>query len=102
MSGEEPTPQMAPVESSQMISTVKLPMLKKGEYTIWSMRMEQLANPKQILGLILPAIKQGRKIWDSELVMNGWLRLEARGASKGLESSLLAYKRHISLTEEGS
>ncbi|GJY05735.1 putative ribonuclease H-like domain-containing protein [Tanacetum coccineum] len=32
---------MAPVESPQMISTVKLPMLKKGEYTLWSMRMEQ-------------------------------------------------------------
>ncbi|GJS23357.1 hypothetical protein Tco_0451989 [Tanacetum coccineum] len=29
MSGEEPAPQMAPVESPQMISTVKLPMLKK-------------------------------------------------------------------------
>ncbi|GKB12622.1 hypothetical protein Tco_0846545 [Tanacetum coccineum] len=41
MSGEEPAPQMAPVESPQMISTVKLPMLKKGEYTLWSMRMEQ-------------------------------------------------------------
>ncbi|GJU17951.1 hypothetical protein Tco_1145917 [Tanacetum coccineum] len=32
---------MAPVESPQMISTVKLPMLKKGEYTLWSMRMER-------------------------------------------------------------
>ncbi|GKA72631.1 hypothetical protein Tco_0778847 [Tanacetum coccineum] len=31
---------MAPVESPQMISTVKLPILKKGEYTLWSMRME--------------------------------------------------------------
>ncbi|GJX53971.1 putative ribonuclease H-like domain-containing protein [Tanacetum coccineum] len=41
MSSEEPAPQMAPVESPQMISTVKLPMLKKGEYTLWSMRMEQ-------------------------------------------------------------
>ncbi|GJU43525.1 ribonuclease H-like domain-containing protein [Tanacetum coccineum] len=41
MSGEEPAPQMAPVQSPQMISTVKLPMLKKGEYTLWSMRMEQ-------------------------------------------------------------
>ncbi|GJV09483.1 ribonuclease H-like domain-containing protein [Tanacetum coccineum] len=41
MSGEEPALQMAPVESPQMISTVKLPMLKKGEYTLWSMRMEQ-------------------------------------------------------------
>ncbi|GKB61244.1 hypothetical protein Tco_0917430, partial [Tanacetum coccineum] len=41
MSGEEPAPQMAPVETPQMISTIKLPMLKKGEYTLWSMRMEQ-------------------------------------------------------------
>ncbi|GJV18373.1 hypothetical protein Tco_1367393 [Tanacetum coccineum] len=41
MSGEEPAPQMAPVESPQMISTVKLLMLKKGKYTLWSMRMEQ-------------------------------------------------------------
>ncbi|GKB15594.1 putative ribonuclease H-like domain-containing protein [Tanacetum coccineum] len=41
MSGEEPAPQMAPVESPQMMSTIKLPMLKKGEYTLWSMRMEQ-------------------------------------------------------------
>ncbi|GJW04970.1 putative ribonuclease H-like domain-containing protein [Tanacetum coccineum] len=41
MSGKESAPQMAPVESPQMISTVKLPILKKGEYTLWSMRMEQ-------------------------------------------------------------
>ncbi|GKB60600.1 hypothetical protein Tco_0916786, partial [Tanacetum coccineum] len=41
MSGEEPAPQMAPVESPQMISTIKLPILKKGEYTLWSIRMEQ-------------------------------------------------------------
>ncbi|GKC94297.1 hypothetical protein Tco_1159739 [Tanacetum coccineum] len=32
---------MALVESPQMISTVKLPMLKKGEYILWSMRMKQ-------------------------------------------------------------
>ncbi|GJS60982.1 hypothetical protein Tco_0655766 [Tanacetum coccineum] len=41
MSGEEPATQIAPVESPQMVSTVKLPILKKGEYTLWSMRMEQ-------------------------------------------------------------
>ncbi|GKB74362.1 hypothetical protein Tco_0935774 [Tanacetum coccineum] len=29
MSGEEPAPQMAPMKSPQMISTIKLPMLKK-------------------------------------------------------------------------
>ncbi|GJZ90289.1 hypothetical protein Tco_0662216 [Tanacetum coccineum] len=42
MSGEEPATQIAPVESPQMVSTVKLPILKKGEYTLWSMRMEHL------------------------------------------------------------
>ncbi|GJX52976.1 ribonuclease H-like domain-containing protein [Tanacetum coccineum] len=41
MSGEELATQIAPVESPQMVSTVKLPILKKGEYTLWSMRMEQ-------------------------------------------------------------
>ncbi|GJU23229.1 hypothetical protein Tco_1156571 [Tanacetum coccineum] len=41
MSGEELAPQMASVESPQMISTIKIHMLKKGEYTLWSMRMEQ-------------------------------------------------------------
>ncbi|GKB86113.1 ribonuclease H-like domain-containing protein [Tanacetum coccineum] len=41
MSGEEPALQMTPVESPQMVSTVKLSILKKGEYTLWSMRMEQ-------------------------------------------------------------
>ncbi|GJR56897.1 hypothetical protein Tco_1499059 [Tanacetum coccineum] len=41
MSSEEPATQIAPVEFPQMVSTVKLPILKKGEYTLWSMRMEQ-------------------------------------------------------------
>ncbi|GJW92937.1 ribonuclease H-like domain-containing protein [Tanacetum coccineum] len=41
ISDEEPAPQIAPMESPQMISTVKLHMLKKGEYTLWSMRIEQ-------------------------------------------------------------
>ncbi|GJW38897.1 putative ribonuclease H-like domain-containing protein [Tanacetum coccineum] len=41
MSGEEPAPQMASVESPHVVSYVKLPILKKGEYTLWSMRMEQ-------------------------------------------------------------
>ncbi|GKC58220.1 hypothetical protein Tco_1085818, partial [Tanacetum coccineum] len=48
MSGEEPALQMAPVESPQMISTVKIPMLKKGEYTLWIKRMEQyLTNTRR-------------------------------------------------------
>ncbi|GKG58317.1 hypothetical protein Tco_0592096, partial [Tanacetum coccineum] len=40
MSGEEPVAQMSLVESPQMVSSAKLPILKKGEYTLWSMRME--------------------------------------------------------------
>ncbi|GKG14842.1 hypothetical protein Tco_0354442 [Tanacetum coccineum] len=32
MSGEEPAPQMAPLESPHVVSSVKLPILKKGEY----------------------------------------------------------------------
>ncbi|GJY64790.1 hypothetical protein Tco_0466250 [Tanacetum coccineum] len=36
MSGEESTPQMAPIESPHVVSSVKLPILKKGEYTLWS------------------------------------------------------------------
>ncbi|GJZ98287.1 hypothetical protein Tco_0670740 [Tanacetum coccineum] len=41
MSGEESAPQMALVESPHVVSSVKLHILKKGEYTLWSMRMEQ-------------------------------------------------------------
>ncbi|GJW26309.1 ribonuclease H-like domain-containing protein [Tanacetum coccineum] len=54
MSGEDPAPQMAPVESPQMVSPVKLPILKKGEYTLWSMRMEQyLTNTDYALWQII-------------------------------------------------
>ncbi|GJZ91684.1 hypothetical protein Tco_0663611, partial [Tanacetum coccineum] len=50
MSGEEPAAQIALVESPQMVSTVKLPIIKKDEYTFWSMRMEQyLTNTDYIL-----------------------------------------------------
>ncbi|GJY16890.1 ribonuclease H-like domain-containing protein, partial [Tanacetum coccineum] len=41
MSIKEPAAQIALVESPQMVFTVKVPILKKGEYTLWSMRMEQ-------------------------------------------------------------
>ncbi|GJR77229.1 putative ribonuclease H-like domain-containing protein [Tanacetum coccineum] len=41
MSGKEPATQIALVESPQMVSIVKLHILKKGEYTLWSIRMEQ-------------------------------------------------------------
>ncbi|GJV87654.1 ribonuclease H-like domain-containing protein [Tanacetum coccineum] len=50
MSGEESAPQMAPVESPHVVSSVKLHILKKGEYTLWSMRMEQyLTNIDYVL-----------------------------------------------------
>ncbi|GKB30921.1 hypothetical protein Tco_0870322 [Tanacetum coccineum] len=41
MSDEEPATQIALVESPQMASTVKLPILKKGEYTLLEQGMEQ-------------------------------------------------------------
>ncbi|GJV47391.1 hypothetical protein Tco_1437603, partial [Tanacetum coccineum] len=73
MSGEELAPQMAPVESPQMISTVKLPMLKKGEYTLWSMRMEQQKERKSKSILLLAildeyqlrfhTIKDAKSLW---------------------------------------
>ncbi|GKD46711.1 hypothetical protein Tco_1271356 [Tanacetum coccineum] len=42
MSGEEPAPQMEPIESPHVVSSVKLPILKKGEYTLWSIKMEYI------------------------------------------------------------
>ncbi|GJY58341.1 hypothetical protein Tco_0458233 [Tanacetum coccineum] len=41
MFDEESAPQMAPVESPHVVSSVKLSILKKGECTLWSMRMDQ-------------------------------------------------------------
>nr|GEY70109.1 hypothetical protein [Tanacetum cinerariifolium] len=50
----EPAPQMALVESPQMVSSVKLPILKIGEYILWSMRMEQyLTNIDSGLGQVI-------------------------------------------------
>ncbi|GJU68882.1 ribonuclease H-like domain-containing protein [Tanacetum coccineum] len=104
MSGKEPAPQMAPVESPQMISTVKLPMLKKGEYTLWSMRMEQyLTNTdyglqnktkaKSILLLAIPdeyqlrfhTIKDAKSLWAA--------------IKKGLDKAYDRFQKLISLLE---
>ncbi|GJW08451.1 putative ribonuclease H-like domain-containing protein [Tanacetum coccineum] len=53
MSGEEPATQIAPVESPQRVSTIKLPILKKGGYTLWSVRMKQyLTNTDYSLCLL--------------------------------------------------
>nr|GEU34930.1 hypothetical protein [Tanacetum cinerariifolium] len=45
MAGEEsiqpPQPPIASTESPQIVSYVKLPILKKGEYILWTMKMEQ-------------------------------------------------------------
>ncbi|GJZ86947.1 putative ribonuclease H-like domain-containing protein [Tanacetum coccineum] len=62
MSGEEPATQIAPVESPQMVSTVKLPILKKGEYTLWIMRMEQyLSNTYYSLWQTAQALLQRQR-----------------------------------------
>nr|GEW55875.1 ribonuclease H-like domain-containing protein [Tanacetum cinerariifolium] len=40
-SSQPPQPPIASTESPQMVSSVKLPILKKGEYILWTMKMEQ-------------------------------------------------------------
>nr|GEU45535.1 hypothetical protein [Tanacetum cinerariifolium] len=37
----QPTPTIATPEAPQMVSFVKLPIIKKGEYLLWTMKMEQ-------------------------------------------------------------
>nr|GEW40408.1 ribonuclease H-like domain-containing protein [Tanacetum cinerariifolium] len=54
MFGEDSAPQIEPLESTQMVSNVKLPFLKKGKYTLWSMRMEHyLTNTNYGLGQLI-------------------------------------------------
>ncbi|GKE15293.1 hypothetical protein Tco_1422870 [Tanacetum coccineum] len=65
---------MAPVESPQIVSSVKLHILKKGEHTLWSMRMEQyLTNTDYAL-------------W--EIIMNGDDPLHKAKGVEGVESSV--------------
>ncbi|GJX45293.1 putative ribonuclease H-like domain-containing protein [Tanacetum coccineum] len=74
MSGEEPTTQIAPVESPQIVSNVKLLILKKGEYTFWSMRMEQyLTNTDYSL-------------W--QVILNGDGPIQVTTNEKGIESEV--------------
>nr|GFB90245.1 hypothetical protein [Tanacetum cinerariifolium] len=40
-SSQPPQPPIASTEAPQMVSSVKLSILKKGEYILWTMKMEQ-------------------------------------------------------------
>ncbi|GJV83024.1 ribonuclease H-like domain-containing protein [Tanacetum coccineum] len=74
MSGQEPATQIAPVESPQMVSTVKLPILKKGKYTLWSMRMKQyLTNTDYSL-------------W--QVILNGAGPIQVTTDEKGIETKV--------------
>ncbi|GKE11704.1 ribonuclease H-like domain-containing protein, partial [Tanacetum coccineum] len=74
MSGKEHATQIAPVESPQMVSTVKLPILEKGEYTLWSMRMEQyLTNTDYSL-------------W--QVILNGDSPIQVTTDEKGVETEV--------------
>ncbi|GJZ01225.1 ribonuclease H-like domain-containing protein [Tanacetum coccineum] len=74
MFGEESTPQMAPVESPHVVSFVKLPILKKGEYTLWSMRMEQYLTNTDYA------------IW--QVIMNGDEPVQTTKDENGVETEL--------------
>nr|GFA62205.1 ribonuclease H-like domain-containing protein [Tanacetum cinerariifolium]GFA62279.1 ribonuclease H-like domain-containing protein [Tanacetum cinerariifolium] len=40
-SSQPPQPPIASIEAPQMVLSVKLPILKNGEYILWTMKMEQ-------------------------------------------------------------
>ncbi|GKF36232.1 hypothetical protein Tco_0112990, partial [Tanacetum coccineum] len=122
MSGEEPATQRVPVESPQMVSTVKLPILKKGEYTLWSMRMEQKIKAKSILLLVIPdeyqlrfhGIKDAKSLWaainsrfggnvESKKMQKNVLKQQFENFSasdtEGLDKSYDRFQKLISLLE---
>ncbi|GJR86936.1 ribonuclease H-like domain-containing protein [Tanacetum coccineum] len=85
MSGKEPATQIAPVESPQMVSIVKLLILKKGEYTLWSIRMEQyLTNTDYSL-------------W--QVILNGDGPIQVTTDEKGLDKAYDRFQKLISLLE---
>ncbi|GKE53317.1 hypothetical protein Tco_1488473, partial [Tanacetum coccineum] len=81
MSGEEPSLQMAPIETPQIVSTVKLPMLKKDENGVETevppktaqaiLARQRERKAKSILLLAIPdeyqmrfhAIKDAKNLW---------------------------------------
>ncbi|GKA29990.1 ribonuclease H-like domain-containing protein [Tanacetum coccineum] len=74
MSSEEPATQIAPVKSPQMVFTVKLLILKKGKYTLWSIRMEQyLTNTDYSL-------------W--QVILNGDGPIQVTTDEKGIETEV--------------
>nr|GEY24361.1 hypothetical protein [Tanacetum cinerariifolium] len=74
MSGEEPAHLIAPVESHQMVSNIKLPILKKGEYTLWSMRMEQYLTNTDY------------ELW--QVIMNGVEPIQTTTDENGVETEV--------------
>ncbi|GJR45277.1 hypothetical protein Tco_1313380 [Tanacetum coccineum] len=55
---------MALVESPYVVSSVKLPILKKGEYTLWSKRMDQYpTNTDYALRQRFHGIKDAKTLW---------------------------------------
>ncbi|GJT84614.1 hypothetical protein Tco_1066331 [Tanacetum coccineum] len=122
MFGEELATQIALVESPQMVSIVKLHILKKGEYTLWSMWMEQyLTNTDYSLWQYLPEdcssnitkTQRERKAsknillfaysecvssefpWNKGLPMSCGLRIK-----KGLDKAYDRFQKLISLLED--
>ncbi|GKC75364.1 hypothetical protein Tco_1126138, partial [Tanacetum coccineum] len=74
MSGEEPATQIAPVKFPQMVFTVKLLILKKGKYTLWSIRIEQyLTNTDYSL-------------W--QVILNGDGPIQVTTDEKGIETEV--------------
>nr|GFB25467.1 ribonuclease H-like domain-containing protein [Tanacetum cinerariifolium] len=85
-SSQPPQPPIASTEAPQMVTSVKLPILKKGEYILWTMKMEQYPTHTDYA------------LW--EVILNGdsvvqMTKDEAEGIDKGYDR----FQRLLSLLE---
>nr|GEV37695.1 hypothetical protein [Tanacetum cinerariifolium] len=81
-------PPIAPPESPQMVLSIKLPILKKGEYILWTMKMEQyLAHTNYAL-------------WEVILNGNGKVHMTKDEASNEVEVSPVTIQQILARTRE--
>nr|GFB92881.1 ribonuclease H-like domain-containing protein [Tanacetum cinerariifolium] len=79
-------PPIAPSKAPQMVSSVKLPIIKKGEYILWTMKMEQyLAHIDYAL-------------WEVILNGNGEVQMTKDKASNEVEVPLITAQQILART----
>nr|GEW87011.1 ribonuclease H-like domain-containing protein [Tanacetum cinerariifolium] len=92
MAGEDtsqpPPPPIASTEAPQMVSAVKLPILKKDEYIIWTMKMEQYLAHKDYA------------IWEVILNGNSAVQMTKDEAGNKVEVPLVTTQQILARTRE--